>query len=403
MNKKIKEAFPFFKNNEGVTFLDTGATALKLGSVIDSLYNFYTTNGTNINRGAYKYSYNATVLFEETRTLVAKFISANPKEIIFTKGTTDSLNSLAISLSTLIKSGDSIITSELEHHSSFLPWLKVSKEKDANLKFINLNEEGRITLDKFKEVMDESVKVIALTHASNVLGYETPIKDIVKYARTINEDIIIILDAAQSISHKQIDVKDLDVDFLAFSSHKMYGPNGVGVLYGKEDLLNKIPPFAYGGEMADLVYKDSVTYKELPTKFEAGTPVVGEVIAFSEAIKFLNEIGMDNIHKYEMELRNYLEEELSKIDGLVIYNKNSESPLVTFNVVGIHPHDLVSVFGEHDVCVRAGHHCAQLVSSYLGVIATVRASIGIYNNKNDVDKLVIAIKEAISFFGSFGE
>jgi len=398
--KNVRKHFPFFKENSNITYLDTAASSLKLGSVINSLTNYYVNNGTNVNRGVYRLAHEATVAFEETRSNVAKLINSKPEEVIFTKGTTDSLNKLASSLSEFINEGDEIITSELEHHSSLIPWQVIAKKKKAKLVFIPLNDEGKITVDNFKKVVNNKTKIVALTHMSNVLGYLTPIKDIATIAHKY--DAIVILDAAQSIGHMSIDVKDLDIDFLAFSAHKMYGPNGVGVLYGKASLLNKISPFEYGGEMAHLVDMYESTYKDIPHKFEAGTPVIAEVIAFNEAVKFYLENDLSGLFSKEIELKNYLINQLEKIDDVIIYNKNAEGAIVTLNIKGIHPHDAASILDQENVYVRAGHHCAQLVNKKLEVVSTLRVSFGIYNIKDDCNKFIEAIKKAIEFFKQFG-
>lgn len=400
MNKNLRDEFSFFKNNKEVTYLDSAASSLKLNSVILSLTDYYVNNGTNIHRGVYKLAHEATEAFEATRKSVARLINSRPEEVIFTKGTTDSLNKLAISLSSLINEGDEIITSELEHHSSLLPWQEIARQKNAKLVYVELNDEGRITLENFKKVINDKTKIVALTHVSNALGYLTPIKEIVKETRKYNA--YVILDAAQSISHMKIDVKDSDIDFMAFSAHKMYGPNGVGVLYGKDHLLRMIPPFEFGGEMAHLVDKDISTYKDIPHKFEAGTPVIGEVIAFNEAVNFFLNNDMEKHYQNELLLKEDLIKELSKIDDLIIYNKTAESPIVTLNIKDIHPHDAASILDQYNVYVRAGHHCAQLVNKHLEVVSTLRVSIGIYNNKEDIEKFIFAIKEAIKFFKQFG-
>jgi len=400
MNKNIKDEFPFFLNNKEVTYLDSAASSLKLNSVIKRLTDYYVNNGTNIHRGVYKLSHEATEAFEATRVNVAKLINSKTEEVIFTKGTTDSLNKLAFSLSSLINEGDEIITSELEHHSSLLPWQEIARLKNAKLVYVPLNDEGRITVDNFKKVINNNTKIVALTHVSNALGFLTPIKEIVKEVRKYNA--YVILDAAQSISHMKIDVKDLDIDFLAFSAHKMYGPNGVGVLYGKDHLLRKIPPFEFGGEMAHLVNKDISTYKDIPHKFEAGTPVIGEVIAFNEAVLFFLNNDMEKHYKNELLLKEYLVNELLKIDDIIIYNKSAESPIITLNIKDIHPHDAASILDEYNVYVRAGHHCAQLVNKHLEVVSTLRVSIGVYNNKKDLEMFIFAIKKAIEFFKQFG-
>lgn len=395
----IRNEFPFFKNNKDITYLDSAASALKLKSVIDRLNEYYINNGTNIHRGVYRLAHEATEAFEQTRINVAKFINSKPEEVIFTKGTTDSLNKLALSLSEYINEGDEIITSELEHHSSLLPWQEIANQKKAKLVYVPLNDEGKITTENFSKAVSNKTKVVALTHVSNALGYLTPIKEISKIAHQYNA--IVILDAAQSIAHFRVDVKDLDIDFLAFSAHKMYGPNGVGVLYGKSELLNKIRPFEFGGEMAHLVDKTHSTYKDIPHKFEAGTPVIGEVIAFNEAVKFFLDNDLAKYLESEIKLKEYTIKELEKIDDVIIYNKTAEAGIITINIKDIHPHDIASILDQYNVYVRAGHHCAQLVNQHLHTISTLRISFGIYNTKEDVDQLIFAIKKAIEFFKQF--
>lgn len=401
MNSNIKNKFSFFNKNKAITYLDSASTSLKLESVINSLTDYYMNNGTNIHRGVYKLAHEATSDFEETRELIAKFINSDLEEVIFTKGTTDSLNKLANSYGSFINEGDEIISSELEHHSSLLPWQVVAQKKGANLKFVPLTEEGKITVDNFKKVITNKTKVVAVTYVSNALGFETPIEEIIKIAH--EHGAIVIIDAAQASSHIKMDVKKLDVDFLAFSAHKMYGPNGTGILYGKRKLLEKIPPFEFGGEMAHLVYLDNFEPKEIPYKFEAGTPVIAETIAFKEAIKFFNEVGIDNIYKHEMELKQYALAKMEKIEDITIYNKTAESPMITFNIDGIHPHDVASVLDEQNVYLRAGHHCAQLVGKFLNAQSTLRASFAIYNTYEDCDRLVDAVIMARDFFKGFGE
>ena len=399
MISNIKDYFPFFKQNNQITYLDSASTSLKLASVINSLTNYYENNGTNIHRGVYRLAHEATESFEETRKYVADFINCDVKKVIFTKGTTDSLNKLANSYSKFINEGDEIITSELEHHSSLLPWQVISEAKKAKLNYVPLTSEGRITVDNFKKVLTSKTKVVALTFVSNALGFETPIAEIIKLAHEVGA--IVIVDAAQASSHQKIDVRKLDADFLAFSSHKMYGPNGTGVLYGKKALLEELPPFEFGGEMAHIVNKLDYIPKDLPYKFEAGTPVIAETIAFKEAIKFINEVGIENIKKHETDLKKYALEKMKEIKGITIYNLTAESPMITFNVDGIHPHDVASVLDQKNVCVRAGHHCAQLVAQFLKEPSTLRASFAIYNTYEDCDLLVESIKAAVEFFEGF--
>lgn len=395
----IKKRFKVFEKHPNLVFLDTAASALKLDSVSEKLNHYYNYLGSNVHRGAYYLAVESTRLFEETRKMVASFINSNIKEVVFTRGTTTSLNTVAYGYMDYINEGDEIITSELEHHSSILPWMNVCKRKNAKLKYIPLNENGQITVKNFKKVLTNKTKVVAITLASNVLGYVTPAKEIIKLAH--EKGAIVILDAAQAAPHFKIDVKDLDVDFLAFSAHKMYGPTGVGILYGKYELLEKLNPFEYGGEMTEEVFIDHATWKNPPHKFEAGTPVIGEAIAFSEAIKFILELGFNEIHEYTNSLKELAVSELKKLDDIILYNEVAELPIVTFNFKNIHPHDASTFLSAKNIGVRSGQHCAQLVSKWLKVPATVRASFNIYNTKDDVNKFIEAVKETINYFKEF--
>jgi len=398
-NEKIRENFPFFIKNSDICYLDSAASSLKLLSVINSLSNYYVNNGTNIDRGVYKLSADATNQFEETRKMVAKFINSNYEEVIFTKGTTDSLNKIMNSYQEFLAEGDEVITSTLEHHSLLLPLQVATNNKKAILKYVELDNDGKITVENFKKVLTNKTKVVALSYVSNVLGTKIPLEEIAKLARSVGA--IIIIDAAQAISHLKIDVKKLDIDFLAFSAHKMYGPNGVGILYGKKELLLKIKPFDYGGQMMHLVDYNGATWKEIPHKFEAGTPAIAEVIAYKHAISFLEEIGLKNIYEHEMNLRKYTLEKLLLIDEIIVYNKISHSPIITFNIKNVHPHDAASILDENKIYLRAGNHCAQLVSKHINEESTLRASFGIYNNYKDCDKLILGIRKVIEFFKKF--
>lgn len=399
---KVRDKFPFFKNNPNLIYLDSSASSLVLDSVIDAVSNYYAANGANVYRGVYSLSHQATEDFEKTRELVAKLINSEFDEVIFTKGTTDGLNKLNNSLTGFINEDDEVITSELEHHSSLMPWQYLTRNKKAKLVYIPLSETNKITLENFKKVMNKKTKVVAITHISNALGFITPLKELVEYARTINPNVIFIVDGAQSVPHLKIDVKDLDIDFLAFSAHKMYGPSGVGILYGKRKILKQLPPFDLGGEMAEIVNMEDFSYKEAPYKFEAGTPNVAGVIGFGKAIEFYLENDLNEFHRFEMSLRDYALSLLSEIKSVEIYNDNAEAAVITFNVKGMHPHDIASVLDQKGVAVRAGHHCAQLVTKKIAQIATLRISFAAYNSFLEIDKFIIALKETITFFEGFG-
>lgn len=393
----IKSDFPVLVNNPTLVYLDSCATTLKPQIVIDKINEYYTEYGVNVNRGVYYLSYKATVEYEETRDVVAKFINALPNEIVYTKGTSNSLNIIASSYGMEnIKEGDEIITSELEHHSSVLPWQNVANKKGAHLKFIELDSLGRITVDAFKAVLSNKTKVVALTYVSNVMGYITPIKEIIKLAHEVGA--IVIVDAAQAAPHMRIDVKDLNVDFLAMSAHKMLGPTGFGILYGKYKLLQAMEPVEFGGDMNDYVELYESQYKDAPHKFETGTPAIAEAIAFKEAIKYLENIGFEKIHNHEQQLLSYAISKLSKIEGIKVYNLESDTNIITFNIRDIHPHDVASFFDEGNIAVRAGHHCAQLITKWLEVIGTLRACIYIYNDYSDIDQFINVVKQAADYF-----
>ncbi|MBR6071968.1 MAG: cysteine desulfurase [Acholeplasmatales bacterium] len=397
---KIREDFYQFKDNPNLAYLDNGASSLKPKQVIDKVDDYYKRLGVNVHRGVYRLSYEATDMYEEARTTIANFINAKFEEIVFTRGASQSLNLVAQSYGMdFINEGDEVITTELEHHSSHMPWFNVCKKKKATLKYIELDKEGRITVEAFKKVLSDKTKVVAITYVSNVMGYITPIKEIIKLAH--EKGAIVTLDGAQAVPHMKIDVKELDCDFLSFSGHKMCGPTGIGVLYGKYDLLDKMDPIEFGGDMADTVRRDSQTYKVPPYKFETGTPIIAGAIGLAEACKYLDNIGFDNIVKQEKYLRDIAIKELEKIDGVIIYNKTAETGIISFNIEGIHPHDAASVFDNNDVCIRAGHHCAQLITTWLNTIGTIRASFYFYNREEDIDRFIKAVKEAKEFFGSF--
>ncbi len=395
----IRKHFKVYEQDPGLCYVDSAASALKLDSVVDSLTEYMSNNGTNVHRGVYRLSFEASNAYEETRKTVARFINAREDEIVFTRGASDSLNILAQSYGlNFLTEEDEIITSELEHHSSQMPWLNVSLKTKAKLKYIPLKN-NRITVEGFKEVLTPKTKVVAITHVSNVMGYITPIKEIIDLAHEVGA--IVIVDGAQSVPHLKVDVKELDCDFLAFSGHKLMGPTGVGVLYGKRKLLAKMPPVDFGGEMAEEVQLDRMSFKDAPYKFETGTPMIAEVIALKKAIDFIESVGMDNILAHEVYLKDLAIRELKKIKNLEIYNEDTDTGIICFNVKNCHPHDAASVYDKNDVCLRAGHHCAQLIMHRLGVVGTLRASFYIYNNEEDVMKFVESTAEGCKFFETF--
>lgn len=393
----LKKDFPVLVNNPSLVYLDSCATSLKPQSVIDKMNEYYEQYGVNVNRGVYELSYHATTEYEETREAVAKFLNAAPEEIVYTKGASSGLNLVASSYGmNNLHAGDEIITSELEHHSSIIPWQNVAQKTGANLKFIELDSVGKINIESFKKVLSSKTKVVALTYVSNVMGYITPIKEIIKLAHEVGA--VVVVDAAQAIPHMKIDVKDLDCDFLAFSAHKMLGPTGFGILYGKYKLLQAMDPVEFGGDMNDNVDLFESHYKDAPHKFETGTPPIAEAIAFKEAIKYLENVGYHNIHAHEQALLKYVMDELIKIDNIDIYNKTTETSIIAFNIHNVHPHDAATFFDQEGVAVRAGHHCAQLITKWLECVGTLRACFYLYNDYEDADRFIQAVKEAAEYF-----
>ncbi len=405
--QNIKNEFPIFQHQPNLVYLDSTATSLKPKIVIDKIREYYEEYSANVFRGIYPMSEKATVEFEETRTIISQFINANnSNEIIFTRNATESLNLLAYSLGRkIIESDDEIVTTIMEHHSNFVPWQVLAGEVGAIFKVIDIDEEGNLNLEfriqnseLLKQIITKKTKILALTYVSNVLGTINPVKEIIKEAKKINPEIIVIIDAAQAVPHLKIDVQDLGADFIVFSSHKMLGPTGVGILWGKEKLLKEMYPFMYGGDMIDEVYIDRSTYKDPPHKFEAGTPAIGEIISFKEAIKFLAKIGMENIRKHEKKLTDFAIDRLIDTFGqsIKIYGpKNIEDRggIISFSFGKFHPHDIAQILADEGICVRAGHHCAMPLHTRLNVPATVRASFYIYNDEKDVEKLVEGLKK----------
>jgi len=395
--KKIRKDFPIYQNNKDMVYLDNAATVLKPKKVLDKMNEYYTHFGVNIHRGVYKLSYMATKAYEDGRQKVANFINASFEEIVYFKNASEALNFVALTWGEAnLKEGDEIITSELEHHSSVLPWQQLALRKKAVLRYLKLDDEGRITIDALKSVLNEKTKVIALTLVSNVFGYITPIEEIIKEARKYN--VLVIVDVAQGIAHLPIDVKKMDCDFLAFSSHKALGPTGLGVLYGKKDIFTKLKPLFYGGDMIDNVELYDSSYREMPYRFEVGTPAIAEVIGLGYALEYLKQIGLDNIKKHEQELTKYALSKMKDLKHITIYNYNPDLGIIAFNLEGIHPDDVATILDSDNVYVRAGHHCAQLVAKKLKIIASLRVSFFLYNDKEDIDKLIEALKKAISFF-----
>jgi cysteine desulfurase/selenocysteine lyase len=397
--KKVKQDFSILINHPQEIYLDSAASSLKTKEVVNLINYYYDHLGTNVHRGAYDLSQQTTALYEKSREKVAAFINANPDEVIFTRGTTTALNTIAGSFREQLQPGDEVITSELEHHSSIIPWMMATKRSGATLKYIPLTDEGRITVENFKKVLTSKTKIVAITYVSNVMGYITPLKEIIRLAH--EKGAIVVVDGAQAAPHLRMDVKALDCDFIAFSGHKMFGPTGVGVLYGKKAILDKMEPYEFGGEMIDTITKDTLKWQEVPTKFEAGTPVIGAAIGLQKAIEYIDSIGYENIHQHTIKLRDYTLKKLEALDGLTIYNKTADIGIITLNIDGVHPHDAATFLSENHVAVRAGKHCAHLIADRLNMGSTLRASFQIYNDFDDCDAFVKSIKETRDFFNQF--
>ncbi|MFW6285261.1 MAG: aminotransferase class V-fold PLP-dependent enzyme [Bacillota bacterium] len=395
----LKKDFPVFKAKD-LVYLDTAASSLTPAPVIRAMNAYYETMPVNVHRGVYELSHQATEAYEEAREKIARFIGADFEEVIFTRGASSALNMFARMYETNIDAGDEIIISELEHHSHLLPWQQLAKRRGAKLRYVPLTKEGRITTSNFKSVLNAKTKVVALTGVSNVLGYKTPLSEIIPLAH--KNGAIVSVDAAQLAPHDIIDVRKLDCDALAFSGHKMLGPTGIGVLYGKRALLDALEPLEYGGDMVDVAELHDASWKDSPYKFETGTPPIAEAIGLGAAVDYLNAIGMQNIIDHEQTLHAYTMERLSKLEGITVYNPTCETGIITFNIDGVHPHDAVTFFDEDNVALRAGHHCAQPVMKFLDVIATLRASMYLYNSKSDADRFIDSIKRARDFFTSVG-
>ncbi len=399
---KIREDFPILNQkiyNRPLVYFDNAATVQRPQVVIDALTKTYTEYYGNIHRAAHFLADKATAAYEETREKVKNLINAESREqIIFTKGTTESINLVAFSFGeAFIQEGDEIIVSEMEHHSNIVPWQLMAGRKGAKIVMLPIDDEGRLQIEELETLITSRTKLISVAHVSNVLGTINPIKQIAQIAHS--RKIPILVDGAQSVPHLQIDVQDLDVDFYAFSAHKMYGPNGVGVLYGKKDLLEQMPPYQGGGEMISEVKFSGTTYNELPYKFEAGTPNISDVIAFGAAIDYLLSVGLENLGAWEHELLSYATSKLLTIPGLRIYGTQVlKSGVISFNVEGIHFFDLGTMLDKFGIAVRTGHHCADPLMDHFGIQGTVRASFAVYNTKEEIDVFVEALKKVIAMF-----
>lgn len=400
--KAIREQFPILDqevNGYPLVYLDSSATSQKPISVIEAVNKYYREDNSNVHRGVHTLGTRATDQYEGAREKVRDFINAkSTAEIIFTRGTTTSLNMVASSYGRAnLKPGDEIVITPMEHHSNIIPWQQIAKATGATLKYLPLLENGTIALEDVKEVITDQTKIVAITHVSNVLGTINPIKEIAEIVH--RQNAILVVDGAQGIPHMEVDVQEMDCDFYAFSGHKMCGPTGIGVLYGKRELLENMEPVEFGGEMIDFVNLYDSTWKELPWKFEAGTPIIAGAIGLAAAIDFLKAVGQDNILKHEQRLAKYAMEQMHTIDGISIYGPEERAALVTFNLDEVHPHDTATVLDAAGIAVRAGHHCAQPLMKWLNVTATARASFYLYNTEEDIDRLVAGLLKAKEYFG----
>ncbi len=394
--QKIKNDFPIFTDSD-LVYLDNAATSQKPQSVLDAVDSMYKEANANVHRALYSLGSEATERFENSRKKVANFIGADSKEIIFTSGTTESINLLARSLGNTLKPGDEILISEMEHHSNIVPWQMAAQRTGATLKYLSITDTGELDLTNPENYFTSNTKIVSLTHMSNVLGTINPIKYLAKLAHDVGA--ILIVDGAQGASHIPVNIKELDCDFYAFSGHKMLGPTGIGVLWGKTELLEEMEPFMGGGEMINTVTMESSTWNDIPYKFEAGTPNFAQAVGLGAAIDYLENIGMNEIADNENTLTQYAMNKLNNVDGLRIHGSAKDrGGVISFNVDGIHPHDLAQFLNEDNIAIRVGHHCAQPLLKKLGETATARMSFYVYNDESDVDKFCTSLEAIKEYF-----
>lgn len=404
INQEIKSYFPILNqeiNGHPLVYLDSAATSQKPVQVIEALKNYYEHDNSNVHRGVHTLGNRATEKYEGAREKVRKFINANSmEEIIFLRGTTTAINLVAQSYGRAnVNEGDEIVITYMEHHSNIIPWQQLAKERGAILKYVELEKDGTISLEQVRAAVTERTKIVSMVYVSNVLGTMNPVKEVAQIAH--ENGAVMVVDGAQAAPHLKIDVQQLDCDFFAFSGHKMCGPTGIGVLYGKKELLNNMEPVEFGGEMIDFVGLYDSTWKELPWKFEGGTPIIAGAVGLGAAIDFLNEIGLNEIEKHEHQMAAYAMDKMSSIEGLEIYgpaDPQHRAGIVTFNLNDVHPHDVATVLDMSGIAVRAGHHCAQPLMKWLEVTATARASFYLYNSESDVDRLVEGLRSAKEYF-----
>ncbi|PJW16720.1 cysteine desulfurase [Geobacillus sp. WSUCF-018B] len=397
----IRALFPILHqdvNGHPLVYFDSAATSQKPLPVIEALDRYYREYNSNVHRGVHTLGTKATDAYEGAREKVRRFLNAqSAQEIIFTRGTTAALNLVAASYGRAnVKEGDEIVITYMEHHSNLIPWQQLAKQTGATLKYIPMQEDGTIDLRDVEATVTEAAKIVAIAHVSNVLGTINPVREIARIAH--ERGAVVVVDAAQSAPHMKVDVQELDCDFLALSGHKMCGPTGIGVLYGKKKWLEQMEPVEFGGEMIDFVELYDSTWKELPWKFEGGTPIIAGAIGLGAAIDFLEQIGLDAISAHEHELAQYALERLAGIDGVTVYGPKERAGLVTFNIDGVHPHDVATVLDAEGIAIRAGHHCAQPLMKWLGVTATARASFYLYNTKEEIDRFIAALQKAKEYF-----
>lgn len=401
--RTIRDDFPILKRSvydQPLNYLDNAATTQKPKQVIEAITNYYQDYNANVYRGIHTLSGESTEVFDSVRQQVADFIGAKEKEeIVFTSGTTASINDCARSLSFLIEEGDEILLTAMEHHSNIIPWQQLAKEKGAHLRYAELSSDGEMDVEDFKEKLTSNTKIVAFTHVSNTLGTINPVKKMTQLAHEVGA--IVVVDGAQAVSHFQIDVEELDVDFYAFSAHKMYGPTGIGVLYGKRKWLEAFNPANFGGEMIEYVGENESTWAAIPHKFEAGTPNISGVIGLGAAIRYIENIGLKNIEAYEQKLTNYLLAQLEELEWVQVYGplaSQSRSGVVMFNLEDVHSHDLATALDLDGIAIRAGHHCAQILMRRLGIVASARASLCFYNTKEEIDQFIQSLTRAKEFF-----
>jgi cysteine desulfurase/selenocysteine lyase len=399
---KIRKDFPILKikiHGKKLIYLDSAATAQRPACVINAISDYYKTYNSNIHRGIHKLAEESTLAYERAHEKVARFIDAESKEeIVFTRNATEAINLVAHTIARKrLLLGDEILLTQMEHHANLVPWQQVAKETGAKLKFVKITKDGRLDVDDFKRQLSDKVKFVSISHVSNVLGTVNPVEELTKLAHGVGA--LVLVDAAQSVPHMAVDVKKIDADFVAFSGHKMLGPTGIGVLYGKKALLEQMEPLLFGGDMVSEVRFDSAKWNELPWKFEAGTPNIAGAIGLAAAIDYLERLGIANVAKHTKELTNYALTKLRKVGNVDIYGPKNRMGVISFNVKGIHPHDLATLLDREGIAIRAGHHCAMPLHGVLGIPASARVSFYLYNTKEDVDKFIKTLLKVKKFFG----